>query len=110
VHLIGVTNAQVLAITLSNVIDEFGEVLPTANLMMGVLAGDTTGNGTVNVTDVAQAKSQIGQLVNALNLRSDVNVNGTLKCDRCHVCKRKSRLRFTVRPRAGSLLTMDCTD
>jgi hypothetical protein len=43
---------------------------------MGVLAGDTTGNGSVSATDIGQVKSQSGQAVNAVNFRADVTANG----------------------------------
>jgi uncharacterized delta-60 repeat protein len=78
VNLTGVANAQIITVTLSNVIDEFSHVLPDTPVSMNVLLGDTTGNGTINASDVAQAKSQIGQPVTGGNFRVDVNVNGAI--------------------------------
>jgi hypothetical protein len=45
---------------------------------MGVLAGDTTGNGFVNSSDIAQTQSQSGQPVTSSNFREDVTVNGVI--------------------------------
>jgi hypothetical protein len=47
-------------------------------ISMGVLVGDVTGNGTVNATDVALDKSQVGQPVTGSNFREDVNANGVI--------------------------------
>jgi hypothetical protein len=45
---------------------------------MGVLVGDTTGNGLVNSSDIAQTQSQSGQPVGLNNFREDVTVNGLI--------------------------------
>jgi hypothetical protein len=45
---------------------------------MGVLIGDTTENGIVNSSDIAQTQSQSGQLVTSFNFREDVTVNGVI--------------------------------
>src|SRR2546430_9362586 len=45
---------------------------------MGVLVGDTTANGTVNSSDIAQTQSQSGQPVTVDNFREDVTVNGSI--------------------------------
>jgi hypothetical protein len=47
-------------------------------ISMGVLIGDTTGNGIVNAGDVAQTKSQVGATVGGSNFREDVNANGLI--------------------------------
>jgi len=46
---------------------------------MAVVIGDTTGNGVVNSTDIAQTQSQSGQAVTSSNFREDVTVNGLIK-------------------------------
>lgn len=76
VNLTGVTNAQRLGVTLSGVSDgsNFGNVL----IPMGVLAGDTTADGTVNSADIGQTKSQSGNPVSGSNFRQDVTVDGNL--------------------------------
>src|SRR4029077_3215931 len=43
---------------------------------MGVLIGDTNGDGFVNSADIAQTKSQSGHLVTSSNFREDVNGDG----------------------------------
>jgi RHS repeat-associated protein len=76
INLTGVTNAQTIVVTLSGVSD--GSVTNDVKIGMGVLLGDTTGNGTVNSSDVNQTQSQTGQLVTSSNFREDVTVNGSI--------------------------------
>jgi hypothetical protein len=45
---------------------------------MGVLLGDTNGNGSVSSSDVAQTKAQSGQPVTGSKFREDVNASGTI--------------------------------
>jgi hypothetical protein len=45
---------------------------------MGVLIGDTNGDGFVNSGDSQQTKNRSGSLADATNFRSDVNVDGTI--------------------------------
>jgi hypothetical protein len=45
---------------------------------MGVLVGDTTGNGAVNSSDIAQTQSQSGQAITLSNFREDVTLNGAI--------------------------------
>ena len=75
-NLTGVANAQRLGIALSNVSD--GVNLGSTMIPMGVLAGDTNGNGVVTATDVSQTKGQSGQAVTGANFREDVIVNGSI--------------------------------
>ncbi len=76
VNLTGVTNAQRITVTLGNVND--GTNLGDVPVSMGVLVGDTNGNGAVNAGDVSQTKGQSGQAVTAANFRTDVNANGSI--------------------------------
>ncbi|HST30311.1 MAG TPA: choice-of-anchor Q domain-containing protein, partial [Chthoniobacterales bacterium] len=76
VNLTGVSNAQRLTVRLANVND--GAHTNNIDIPMGLLAGDTTGNGTVNSSDVAQTQSQSGQVLNANNFREDVTLNGAI--------------------------------
>jgi RHS repeat-associated protein len=62
--------------TLSGVSD--GAVINDVPVAMGVLLGDTTGNGSVNSSDLSQTQSQAGQLVSAANFREGVTVNGAI--------------------------------
>ena len=76
VPLTNVTNAQAIAVTLFSVNDgaNTGDVI----IPMSVLIGDTTANGAVNSSDIAQTQSQSGQPVNSSNFREDVTVNGSI--------------------------------
>jgi len=78
VNLTGVANTQTLTVRLTGVTDEFSQILPDSSVNMNLLIGDTNGNGTVNASDVAQAKSRIGQAVGPTNFRTDVNATGTI--------------------------------
>jgi uncharacterized delta-60 repeat protein len=75
VNLTGVTNAQRITITLAGVSD--GSNTTDIAVQMGVLIGDTTGNGIVNATDISQTKLQTGQTVTNANFREDVGANGS---------------------------------
>jgi hypothetical protein len=74
VNLTGVSNAQRLVLDLTNVND--GTTIGDAFVAMNVLAGDTTANGAVNSSDIAQTQSQSGKAVTSANFRQDVTVNG----------------------------------
>jgi hypothetical protein len=78
VNLTGVTDVQQITVTLSNVTDCFGSVLPNTPVTAGMLIGDTTANRTVNASDVAQVKGQSGSPVTNANFREDVTVNGSI--------------------------------
>jgi hypothetical protein len=76
VNLTGVTDQQRLGVTLNNVSD--GTTTTNILIPMGVLIGDSIGNGTVNAGDVGFVKSQSGVAVGAGNFRADVIINGTI--------------------------------
>ena len=76
VNLTGVINIQRITMTLHSVND--GNHTGDVPVSMGVLIGDTTGNGFVNAGYVSQTKSQVGQVVGSTNFREDVNANGTI--------------------------------
>ncbi len=78
INLTGVTNAQRLGVTLADVNASDGTNLGSIMVPMGVLAGDTSGNGSVSSTDITQTKVQSGQAVTASNFREDVNANGAI--------------------------------
>jgi hypothetical protein len=78
VNLVGVTDVQRITITLTNVTDEFSQVLPPTSVNMNVLIGDVNGNKSVNATDVALVKSQVNQAVTGSNFRDDVNGDGLI--------------------------------
>ena len=66
-------------------------------MRMGVLSGDTTGDGHVNASDVAQTKSQSGQVVSAANFRQDVNSNGALNASDVSLVKLRSGTHYPRR-------------
>ena len=78
VNLTGVSDVQQITVTLSNVTDCFGSVLPNTPVSAAMLIGDTTANRTVNASDVAQVKGQVGVPVSTSNFREDVTVNGSI--------------------------------
>ncbi len=88
VNLTGVINAQTITVTLSSVSDGTGT--GDVGVQMGVLVGDTTGDGTVNSGDIAQTKSKSGQAVDSSNFRSDVTVDGSLNSGDIGFVKSKS--------------------
>jgi len=73
VDLTGVTNAQRIMVTLQGV-NGSGEV----GVPMGVLVGDTNGDGFVNAGDSIQTRNRSGQGADTANFRSDVNTDGTV--------------------------------
>jgi hypothetical protein len=78
VNLTGVTDQQKITVTLNNVTGASGAVLAPTAVSMNVLLGDTTGNKTVNSTDVSQTKAQSGSAISASNFRSDNTVSGAI--------------------------------
>jgi len=78
VNLTGVTNAQIITVSLTNVSDSLGNSSPTVAGSMGVLLSDVTANGSVSNTDVAAVKAAVAAPVTASNFRNDVNGNGII--------------------------------
>jgi hypothetical protein len=74
VNLTGVSNAQIIVVTLTGVSD--GINTRNVQATMGVLVGDTTSDGFVNSADISQTKSQSGQSVDSSTFREDVNADG----------------------------------
>ena len=78
INLTGVADVQRITVTLHNVTDTMSQVLPDTVVNMNMLIGDTNGNRSVNASDIAQTKGQIGMTVTSANFREDVNVSGTI--------------------------------
>jgi hypothetical protein len=78
VDLSGVADAQALTVTVSNIHDAYAQSLAAAPFKFNILAGDTSGNGTVNSTDVSQTKIQSGSPISDANFRTDVTVDGSI--------------------------------
>ena len=78
VNLTGVANVQALTVSLNGVTDEFAQTLPTTSVTVNMLIGDTTGNSSVNASDVTDAKLQSGQPVSISNFRADCTADGSI--------------------------------
>jgi hypothetical protein len=76
VDLSNVANAQTVKVTLSDVFDALGNHTALISQTMGVLLGDTNGDGFVNAGDALQTRNRSGQATGATNFRSDVNTDG----------------------------------
>ncbi|CAN5583732.1 hypothetical protein BH20VER1_BH20VER1_23780 [soil metagenome] len=94
VDLTGVSNAQVLTVTLGNVTDACGNTAANISVPLGVLLGDTTNNGAVNSSDVGLTKSHSGQTATTSNFRSDVTVNGAINASDVSVIKSQSGIQL----------------
>ena len=57
---------------------------------MGILIGDTSGNASVNASDVSQTKAQSGAAVTGSNFRTDVNANGSINASDVSAVKARS--------------------
>ncbi len=86
VPLTNLANAQIVTLTVSNV----NGVLPPADVKVAFLAGDTTGEGSVNSADIGQTKSQSGHDVTALNFREDLNADGSINSGDISLAKSRS--------------------
>jgi len=90
VNVTGVTNAQRIAVSLTDVADSAGNFSGTVSSEMGVLIGDTNSDGFVNSADIGQTKSQSGQPVTGANFREDMNGDGFLNSGDIGLVKSKS--------------------
>ena len=69
---------------------------------MGVLVGDTTANGMVNSSDIAQVQSQSGQPVTQSNFREDVTVNGAINSSDIALVQSQSGTALSASPASTS--------
>ena len=76
IPLTNITNAQTIMVKLSGVSD--GMAMGDVIIPMGILIGDTSGNDSVNASDVSQTKAQSGAAVTGSNFREDVTANGAI--------------------------------
>ena len=88
VNLTGVTNAQTIQITLFAVNE--GTVTNNVTIPMSILVGDTTANGAVNSSDIAQTQSQSGQVLTMNNFREDITANGVINSSDIALVQSKS--------------------
>jgi hypothetical protein len=78
VNLTGVTNAQVITVSLANVTDSVGDLSSAVSASMGVLLGDVNGSGRVDAADVSLVRQQTLQPVTMSNFREDINASGRI--------------------------------
>jgi len=88
VNLGNVSNAQTLSLSLNGI---NGAGTPsTLTVPVAFLLGDTTGNGSVNASDVTQTKTQSGSTLSISNFRNDVTANGAINASDVSVVKIRS--------------------
>ena len=90
VNLTNVPDGRLVTISLSDVTDSFGAVLPSAKLSIGFLVGDTNGDGAVNSGDALQVRNRSGQAVTWANSRFDVNRDGAVNAGDALVVRSRS--------------------
>ena len=90
VNLTGVANVQKITVKLSGVTDTQAQTLPDTTVSMNVLAGDSTGNKSVNASDISQIKAQSGATVTAASFRTDISVNGSINASDVSLAKSRS--------------------
>jgi hypothetical protein len=84
IPLTNVTTQQVIQVRLNGV-NGASFIIP-----MGVLAGDTNGDGSVSASDIGQTKSQSGNAVTGSNFREDLTVDGNINASDIGLVKSKS--------------------
>jgi hypothetical protein len=86
-----VCNGKFVSIDLEDVIANDGSAATTVlSPPIGLLLGDTNGDGFVNSADIGQTKSQSGQPVTSSNFREDVNADGFINSADIGLVKSKS--------------------
>jgi len=98
VNLSRVTNATYVTVTLNSVVSSTGGVGNSFTGTMGVLLGDTNGDGFVNSADISQTKSQSGQPIGGSNFREDVNIDGFLNSADISLVKSQSGMALPTPP------------
>ena len=89
VNLTGVTDVQIISVSLANVTDSTGQT-GSLSTSMKVLIGDSNGDSAVNSGDAQQSRNRSGQTANATNFRSDVNVDGTINSGDAFIVRNNS--------------------
>jgi hypothetical protein len=81
-------NAHLITVALYGVND--GTNISDVGVKMGVLLGDTNGDGTVNSGDSQQTRNRSGQEAAVGNFRSDVNIDGLVNSGDAQVVNSRS--------------------
>ncbi len=76
VNLTGVSNAQVITVSLANVNDSLGDFSSAVSAQMGVLLGDVNASKRVDAADVSLVRQQTLQALTSANFREDINTSG----------------------------------
>jgi hypothetical protein len=61
--------------------------MPSTDLTMKALFGDTDGNSTVSASDLGRVKSEASRAVTATNFRADVTADGSVSASDIGVVK-----------------------
>jgi photosystem II stability/assembly factor-like uncharacterized protein len=69
---------KTVTLTIQNIQDEQGHIQTDAAATVGLLLGDVSGDGVVNLADLRVARSLLGQTTDSSNFRTDVDVNGRI--------------------------------
>ncbi len=90
VNLTGVADVQRITVTLSDVTDSAGAVLPNTAVSVNMLIGDVNASKVVNASDIGAVKAQSGLPVTAANFRADVAVSGGITASDIGLVKSRS--------------------
>jgi hypothetical protein len=78
VSLTGVSNAQHVTVTLTNLSDTAGNTMGSLAATLGVLIGDVNGDGVVDGNDVAAVQAKTRQNPDSTNFKMDVDTTGVI--------------------------------
>jgi hypothetical protein len=71
-------NQQKITVTVTGAHDDQGNTLASAAATMGLLFGDTNGDGLVDQADVDRIESEQGQTTTSTNFHEDVTADGQI--------------------------------
>src|SRR5207244_13069678 len=91
VVLTGVTNSQVITVSLTNVTDSLGNFSSAVSASMGVLLGDVNQTGGVDGNDVSAVQAKTRQPVGSSNFWFDVNASGAIDGNDVSLTQSKTR-------------------
>ena len=90
VRLNGVADAQTITVTLRDVTDQHGQVLPETAVSLNVLLGDGNGDKTVNSGDAQQTRNRSGQPLTGSTFRSDFNLDNSINSGDATIARSRS--------------------
>jgi hypothetical protein len=90
IELLNVADAQLLTLSVTQVIDRFGQAFPDFTVTMQTLLGDSNTTGTVNAADITLVKSELGHTVTDSNFLADVNASGEVNSSDISIIKAHS--------------------